>query len=271
MRFRLLSYNIHRAIGVDGRFRPERIEAVLQHHDADVVLLQEVDRNAPRSGHLDLASHFARALEYKFRAAGMNVFLKRGRYGNATLSRFPISRQRNIDLTIAWRKPRGAQHTQILLPWRGGSVPIEIFNVHLGLAERVRRLQLERLLACRDFHDVPSGRACVVAGDTNDWRGILHGQGLADAGFICATNHAHSRKRSIKTFPSFGPIGGLDKIYYRGPMRLLHVHRSRLALTRVASDHLPIIAEFEVHAEHARGPHSRADAPTALVPAADSA
>ena len=47
MRLRVLTYNIHRAIGVDRRFRPERIVKILAHHDADVILLQEVDEGAP--------------------------------------------------------------------------------------------------------------------------------------------------------------------------------------------------------------------------------
>jgi endonuclease/exonuclease/phosphatase family metal-dependent hydrolase len=37
---RVMTYNIHRAIGVDRRFRPERIVEILRHYDPDVVLLQ---------------------------------------------------------------------------------------------------------------------------------------------------------------------------------------------------------------------------------------
>jgi endonuclease/exonuclease/phosphatase family metal-dependent hydrolase len=54
------------------------------------------------------------------------------------------------------------------------------------------------------------------------------------------------RRLSIPTFPSFFPQGALDRVYFRGPMRLVGVRRCRLALSRVASDHLPIIAEFVV-------------------------
>ncbi|MEW6252656.1 MAG: endonuclease/exonuclease/phosphatase family protein, partial [Planctomycetota bacterium] len=116
MRLRVLTYNIHRAIGVDGRFRPERIGAILQRYQADVVLLQEVDCGAPRSRMLDLAAHLAERLRYDHHVVGHNVFLRIGRYGNATLSRFPIGRQRNIDLTLGASKGRGAQHTRIYVP-----------------------------------------------------------------------------------------------------------------------------------------------------------
>src|SRR5262249_36090465 len=81
VKIRVLSYNIHKAIGVDGRFAPARIIEVLKHHEADVVLLQEVDRHAGRSNHIDLASAIASALTYPYRAVGMNVFKKAGKYG----------------------------------------------------------------------------------------------------------------------------------------------------------------------------------------------
>jgi len=109
MRFRLLVYNIHKAIGVDGQFRPDRIATILKRYDADLVLLQEVDRHVPRSSHVDLASTLAKSVDYQHRATGMNVFLRKGRYGNATFSRYPIDRQHNIDLTVAWHKRRGAR------------------------------------------------------------------------------------------------------------------------------------------------------------------
>ena len=54
------------------------------------------------------------------------------------------------------------------------------------------------------------------------------------------------RRRAIRTFPSFAPAGGLDRIYYRGPLHLAAARRCRLALSRVASDHLPLIVDFDV-------------------------
>src|SRR5574341_138499 len=71
MRVRVLSYNIHKGIGVDRRFDPQRIIEILRHHSAHIVLLQEVDRHAERSNRLDLASLIARALEYPYRSVGM--------------------------------------------------------------------------------------------------------------------------------------------------------------------------------------------------------
>lgn len=254
MRLRVLTYNIHKAIGVDGAFRLDRIIAVLEHHDADVVMLQEVDRGVPRSDHLDLASELRKALRYDYGASGMNVFLKKGRYGNATLTRYPIGRQRNIDLTLSWRKRRGAQHTTVTLPNGGVPLTVDLFNVHLGLSALERREQVRRLLEASDMTRLDGRHACIVAGDMNDWRGALRRQRFATAGFTCATNRRPGSRWAIKTFPSFAPAGGLDKIFYKGPLRLLHVHRSRLGLARVASDHLPVIAEFEALGSESRTP-----------------
>ena len=59
MKFRILSYNIHRAIGLDRRFQPARIMQVLREHDPDIVLLQEVDKGVPRSREMDMAVELA--------------------------------------------------------------------------------------------------------------------------------------------------------------------------------------------------------------------
>lgn len=90
MKIKLATYNIHRAIGLDRRFKPERIIEILNDINADIVLLQEVDEGAPRSKELNLAKEIAQACKYPHYQLGHNVTLKKGNYGNATLSRFPI-------------------------------------------------------------------------------------------------------------------------------------------------------------------------------------
>ena len=247
MHLRVLTYNIHKGIVIDRRFDPDRIVAILRHHDADVALLQEVDRGAPRSRHMDLASYLSRHLAYEYRAVGMNVFMKKGKYGNATLSRHPITTQRAIDLTIGRHKRRGAQHTRIQLIQGSESRVVDLFNIHLSLTAAMRRRQLTLLLGSFDIQKLPRSAPCIIAGDMNDWRGVLRHLRFEPAGFVCATNRRPGSRWSIKTFPSFAPTGGLDKIFYRGDLHLIRVARSRMDLARVASDHLPVIADFEIH------------------------
>jgi endonuclease/exonuclease/phosphatase family metal-dependent hydrolase len=247
MKFRVVSYNIHRAIGMDRRFRPDRIERILAHHRADVVLLQEVDEGVPRSRERDLGPDLARALGYAHYAVGHNVSLRKGRYGNATLSRFPIVRERNIDLTVDQKKRRGCQHTLLEIRPPGGRIRhLRVFNLHLGLSAQERERQVGLLVRSREFTRMRRGAACLVGGDFNDWRAQLRPALTEVLGFRCATDRPRGTLRSIRTYPSISPSGGLDKIYYRGNLRLVAVRRCRLRLSRVASDHLPIIAEFNL-------------------------
>ena len=242
---RVVTYNIHRAIGVDRRFRTERIVRILHHHNPDVVLLQEVDEGVPRSRELNMARELAAELGYAHFAMGHNVSLRKGRYGNATLSRWPILRERNIDLSTesSWIR-RGCQHTSIALhpEWPA----FEVFNLHLGLSARERDRQVAQLTRSSEFASLGPEVPCLVAGDFNDWRSLLRPVFTNGLGFHCATDSRGSRQRPLPTYPAFSPRGGLDRIYYRGPLRLLGVRRCRLQVARVASDHRPVIAEFQV-------------------------
>jgi endonuclease/exonuclease/phosphatase family metal-dependent hydrolase len=247
VRVRVLSYNIHRAIGVDRRFQPERIASIIGYYNPDIAMLQEVDEGAPRSRELDLARELARALDFQHYAIGHNVRLRKGRYGNATLSRWPIRRERNIDLTIGFMRRRGCQHTRIAVRTpAGGTRRLEVFNLHLGLSARERERQMALLVRSREFAALPFQVPTLVAGDTNDWRSLLRPLFVDMLGFRSATGGNDTRERPIATFPSFFPQGALDRVYYRGPLRLASARRCRLALSRVASDHLPVIVDFDL-------------------------
>jgi endonuclease/exonuclease/phosphatase family metal-dependent hydrolase len=248
MRVRIASFNIHRAIGVDRQFRPERIVSILGYLAADVVLLQEVDEGAPRSRELDLARELARGLGYPHVAVGHNVTLRKGRYGNATLSRYPILRERNIDLTVGFRKRRGCQHTRLLAKSpTGRRHRLEVFNLHLGLSARERQAQVEMLARSRELRGLRDDVPCVVGGDFNDWRSLIQPFFEDDLAFRPANGGDSGAERRIKTYPSFFPQGPLDRIYFRGPFRLLAARPCRLGLCRVASDHLPLVADLELH------------------------
>jgi endonuclease/exonuclease/phosphatase family metal-dependent hydrolase len=88
--------------------------------------------------------------------------------------------------------------------------------------------------------------ACVVAGDFNDWRFLLSDALAGAFGLRCATEGHGVLNRPFRTFPAFFPRGALDRIYYRGRLWLRSARRCRLRLSRVASDHLPVVAEFDL-------------------------
>ncbi len=248
MNLRIITYNIHRAIGLDRRFQPGRIIKILQDHNADIVLLQEVDRDAPRSREMDMAREISEALECPYFAAGYNVSLRKGHYGNATLSRHPIVRERNIDLTIGNHKRRGCQHTTIQIPFaEDDECQLEVFNLHLGLSPLERQRQAGILMRTKEFTDIDQGSACIVGGDFNDWLSRLRALFIEGMSLHCATEReTRFRTRPIKTYPSISPRGGLDRIYYRGNLRLVNAMSCRHQSARVASDHLPVIVDFKI-------------------------
>ncbi|MDH3628607.1 MAG: endonuclease/exonuclease/phosphatase family protein [Acidobacteriota bacterium] len=247
MRLRVLTYNIHRAIGMDRRFRPERIVRIVAHHDPDVVLLQEVDCGVPRSREMDMARELAVSLRFPHYVVGHNHVLRKGRYGNATLSRHPIEHERNIDLTVGAKKKRGCQHTRIRMDGDDG-IPrhVDVFNLHLGLSARERTHQLGLLAESGEFAAVGHDGACLVGGDFNDWRSLLHPVLTGKMAMASATSRADAPSRAVATYPSFSPTGGLDRIYFRGPLKSVSVTRCPLPISRIASDHLPILADFHL-------------------------
>lgn len=247
LRLRLLTYNIHRAIGVDRRFRPGRVAEIIAHHEPDVVLLQEVDEGAPRSRELDLARELAAMLDFEHYAVGHNVSLRKGRYGNATLSRYPILRERNIDLTIDTRKRRGCQHTTIEAEKVSGHPHrLELFNLHLGLSAQERARQIGELTRSPEFAELGADKATIVGGDFNDWRSLLHPIFWEILDFRCATQKREDYQGKMRTFPSFSPRGALDRVYYRGPLRAVDARTCGLMASKAASDHLPVIVDFEL-------------------------
>src|SRR5947199_5561349 len=212
-----MTYNIHRAIGVDRRFRPERIVAIVRHYDPDIVMLQEVDEGVPRSRELNLAKELAEAASYPHFALGHNVSLKKGRYGNATLSRYPILRERNIDLSIeeSWIR-RGCQHTTLDLDGKGGH--LEVFNLHLGLSARERKKQVELLKRSAELSGVSYSTPVLVAGDFNDSRSLLTPAFTNGRGFPSATERKRGRYPVTPPSPSSPPPRRLSRISHPRPL-----------------------------------------------------
>jgi len=247
MKIKIVSYNIHRAIGIDRRFRPNRIIDILNEINADVVLLQEVDEGVPRSRELNLAKEIAKACGYPYFALGHNVTLRKGHYGNATLSKYPIKRERNIDLTVGNKKRRGCQHTNLQVSTLKKQFNIDIFNLHLGLSAKERQKQAGLLFRSKEYRDLSEHKPCIIAGDFNDWRSLLRAFFIEGMGFKCATDKSRKLGEvAIKTFPSFAPRGGLDRVYYKGHLKFVNVSRYKKKMAKIASDHLPIIVEFEL-------------------------
>lgn len=240
MQFRLMTYNIHKGIGgVDRRYRPERIVTTIARYRPDIVLLQEVDDGVPRSRCDCGVDLIGDALDFRYRAFQRNVILRRGCYGNAILSRFPLSDVHNIDLTIPMKKRRQALVAHCGLRWEHHSRSLLLFNLHLGLSGLERVKQLRKILSSEALTHTHKTTATIIAGDFNDVWGNLGKTILEPQEFIPALG-------MTKTFPAIMPMRPLDRVYFRGGLKLIHTFASHTKLSRHASDHLPVILDFEI-------------------------
>lgn len=246
MKLRVVTYNVHKCIGgIDRRYNPNRIRDTVAHYDPDVVLMQEVDADCSRSNGDRQVDLLGDLLGFRHRTWFPNVRVRGGGlYGNAILSRFPLTDTQNIDLTIKRRKRRSVLHARYRMRLGTGRGPrtrtVHVFNLHLGLSGGERKLQLQRFLTSHPFAGLDARTPIIVAGDFNDVWGTLGKAFLEPAGF-------RGMERPVRTFPSYAPVRALDSIYVRGNVRLTRVQRSRLGVARAASDHLPLIADLEVH------------------------
>ena len=253
---RLLTWNIHKGIGgVDGRYAPGRVTAVIAHYQPDIVLLQEVDDGCPRSGGDRQVDLLADVLELPHRAYGANVSLTRGRYGNATLSRWPILHDHNVNLRFGPKKARGALITDIEVEDNGHRSRLHVVNLHLGLSGVERRWQAHRLLAAVRLTHLTRASRLIIAGDFNDWSGAVPRLMMAHYGLRCVTGRGRSATR---TFPAWAPMGSLDRVLVRGDLACTKHYASRLDLARQASDHLPVVVELYLR-------HSNNSAPAATA------
>jgi len=247
---RLLTWNIHKGIGgTDRRYAPGRITSVIAHYEPDIVLLQEVDDGCARSGSDRQVDLIADVLGLPHRAYGPNVHLSRGRYGNATLSRWPILHEHNVSLRFGPKKPRGALITDIEVEEHGHRARLHVVNLHFGLSGMERRWQAHRLLAAARLAHLTRASRLVVAGDFNDWSGAVPRLMQAHYGLRCVTGRGAAATR---TFPAWSPVGALDRVLVRGAVRCTRHYASRLDLARQASDHLPVVVELSLPAAAAR-------------------
>ena len=241
MNLRIATYNVHQCRGLDRRVRPARIAAVLREIDADIVAMQEVISYEDR-GH---EQHQARFIAEELGGHSFHIGECRrhggGVYGNVTLTRLPVERVCNYDITWRLREPRGCLRVDVKL--NGDGALLHVFNVHLGTAFIERRFQGRKLVSDEVLKNSKLGDRRVVLGDFNEWTRGLASRLLSEE-LRSADVRQHLRR--ARTYPGPLPILHLDHIYYDPALRLerLWLHKSFTAL--VASDHLPLVADFSL-------------------------
>jgi endonuclease/exonuclease/phosphatase family metal-dependent hydrolase len=240
---RIVTYNVHRCLGVDGMLSPKRIASVIASREPDIVALQEVDVGRARTGGIDQAHAIAHELDMQMHFHSVLQVMEE-KYGDAILTTRPSQLVRSGMLPGRSRlrklEPRGALWVSVDFD----GTTLHVINTHLGLTRHERRVQVDALLGpgwtmhpeCTDpfillgdFNAVPQGRT---------YRRLSARLGDAQL--------ALGPRRALPTFPSRLPMLRLDHIFVSRSVTVRNVEIVRTGLTRVASDHLPLVVDVEL-------------------------
>lgn len=242
----------------------------MKNSQADIICLQEVDYLVPRSSYEDLALRIAEGLNYHYEL-GLNVYLKKGAYGNAIFSRFPILHSENLNITWGIKKRRGCLMSKILVPEELlkndlnfaqykkeesqktspiSTTVIGVLNLHLGLANFERLWQVEKILSSA-FLEITKNIPLIIAGDTNDRLQhvdrIFNAHGFWDSSYLFKKEHPKKRKRyEFYTFPSYTPLIRIDKVFVNEFWFVIDHKVIKDKLTKIASDHLPVYVDLKL-------------------------
>ncbi|WP_293903617.1 endonuclease/exonuclease/phosphatase family protein [Phenylobacterium sp.] len=240
---RIVTYNVHRCVGTDRRLDVARVAAVLAALSPDIVALQELDVGRRRTGHVDQAHEIARqlAMTHHFHAA---VQVEEERYGDAILTHFPERLVKVGPLPgydpIKALEPRGALWVKVEVHGR----PLQVLNTHLGLVPREQQIQAAHI----------AGPAWLAHPDCA-WPAILLGDFNATASSVVyrtltarlqPARKLARRKQASSTFPSTFPVLRIDHLFVSPGIEVTDVFAPHDPLSRVASDHLPLVMDFEL-------------------------
>jgi endonuclease/exonuclease/phosphatase family metal-dependent hydrolase len=208
----------------------------------DVVFLQEVQgsherRAAKHNDWPEQPQHeFIAGTVWSDHAYGRNAIYPHGHHGNAILSRFPIKRWENVDISTNPFESRGLLHAEVAVP--GWKEALHCVCVHLNLFARGRRKQYAAIRE-RMLELVPPEAPLIVAGDFNDWRREACASLAQDLNLREIFTDAQGQP--ARSFPALLPFLSLDRMYYRGfKVKQAEVHHGR-SWSRL-SDHAALSA-----------------------------
>lgn len=247
--FRIVDWNIDRGLHL------RAIVRFVKESRADLILLQEVDLNARRTHHLDVASEIAKILcmnyvfGFEFQELAQGSAASPAYQGQATLSPWPLRNARVIRFARQsdfWRPHWFLPNLQPFQERLGGRIAlcvevclpgqdVSTYNLHLESkgSDALRVAQLSEVL--HDAGERPSRTPILIAGDLN----LNAGKGaaatvFANAGFRDAVGEPETRTRPARTFSSSRSI---DWIFTNSRFRATEgqVHASVHG-----SDHYPV-------------------------------
>ncbi len=234
---RLMTYNVHGCMGRDGKISPSRIARIIARHDPAIICLQELDT--------DEKVHQAEMISKKL-AMTFHFFssLEKERRGNAILSRYPVKLVKRGPLPrlkeTRLLEPRGAIWVEVDIHGK----TLQLLNTHLSLSSKEAFMQAEAVRGPEWLGGLQEKELLVVCGDLNVEtysRVCAHiGEGLKN---VQTSLEGH---RELKTIPGYYPVRTLDHIFVGSAIKVKKIEVPRTELERMASDHLPLIADLEI-------------------------
>ena len=245
LNLKMMSYNIHACKGRDGQVRPDRIARVIAGHNPDIIALQEIDSNEQ----IYQAKALAKMLGMNFHYHS-SVLLKTGQHGNAVLSRFEMKLIKRGSLPSLINTPflekRGALWVEVDAYGR----KVQVISTHLSLFPIEGMLQIKNLLGTDWLGNPACKGPMILCGDFNS---LLNSRICKAAEREYHSIHFHAPGyRHLKTFPSFFPLGLVDHIFLGQGVKCIKIETPKTHLEKIASDHLPLIAELRVDGRKVR-------------------
>jgi len=242
---RILTYNVHRCVGTDRKLNVARVADVIATYEPDIVALQELDVGRMRTGMVDQAHEIAQRLEMSFHFHPA-MAVEEELYGDAILTLYPERKVQAAPLPLygpmgGMLEPRGALWIAVDI----AGVEVQIINTHLGLVPREQQIQAVAIAgpgwvehpACKD--------PVILLGDFNATAASMVYKSLTrrlkDARLL-----APGPAVSTSTFPSRMPVLRIDHVLVSEGVTITGISAPFNAATRKASDHLPLIVDFEV-------------------------
>jgi len=236
---RIMTYNVHSCMGRDGKISPSRIAGIIARHDPDIIALQELNANEQAHQAQIIAQKLC--MSFHFHPC---LSVKKGQRGNAIFSKFPMRLVRDGSLPRLPRtpflEPRGALWVEID---RQG-LKVQVFNTHLSLSSLEGLLQMKALCG-PDWIGNPACQGPVVfCGDLN---ALSNSKICKYLGQVLKNTHFElNGQRSLKTLPSFYPLGLVDHIFVGPGLKTVKIEVPKTELEKMSSDHLPLIVEVQV-------------------------
>lgn len=232
-RLRILSYNIHGGVDMWRRRDLRRVHALMERHDIDIGVFQEMETRPSRGGTAaDIRILAGPSRPHHLPA--LTVTEDKGWYGNLIVSRYPILRGLTHDLeTPKSLEPRNAVDALIDVP--GG--PIRIIGTHLSLRGGARYAELKRLVNLIARVEEAEKNPVILLGDLNEWRGWA-------APLLRHLRRLMTPLSCGPSFPAFFPVLKLDRAWTDSPGHPATARTLKTLETRQLSDHLPVIVEL---------------------------